>query len=390
MRIAIVVAFYDPRLDYFETTAARALAVDHEVHVVTTVRRSQTLPDDGDGSLELFPPGTTTVEGVTLRRLVPWLSLGQRVVAAGVPTALSAIQPDVVIQVVPAQLFSIPASRFARSHGIPLVYISGENSQQGPQKGLGLLLKRLYLTTVWRFIARRTAGTAARVIVTTEETGRMLRAAGIQRASLMPLPYRSDKFFLSQALRDSTRRSLGIEARFVTIFVGRFVPDKRIELIVEEWERTAAEAPDAHLLLVGSTGDEYSQLVCAAVAASPNADRITVLPFADSSHINGYLNAADTGVWPTVSVGIQQAMATGLLVLIPAGSPGEFLIQGPAQALGGTYRDGASDNQEGALAGAITAARSASGEGPRKTRADLAATLYSDVTLGDRVLGGLS
>lgn len=390
MRVAIVAAFFDADLDYVETTAARVLAADHDVYVITTVRRSQTLSDVTANSLDPFPAGTTTADGVTLLRLVPWMSLGQRVMANGVREALAEVHPDVVIQVVPAQLFSIPASRYARDRGIPLIYISGENSQQGPQRGIGLLLKKVYLKSIWRLIARHTAGGAAKAIVTTEETARLLKESGVSASTLMALPYRSDKYYLSQAARDSTRSSLGIEGGFVTLFVGRFVPGKRIERIVDAWTHAAAADPHAHLLLVGSTEDDYSKQVRAVVAESPLSARITVLPFCGSNQVNAYLNAADVGVWPTVSVGIQQAMATGLFVLVPSGSPGEFLVQGDAQALGSTYFETDVADQSGSLATAITAAGSKADDEHRRIRADRAARLYSDTFLGHRLLSGLS
>lgn len=390
MRIAIVVAFFDPSLDYFETTAARVLAVDYEVHVITSVRRSPTLADAGLDSGDPFPGGTDSTAGVTVHRLEPRLSLGQRVVAAGVGGRLESIQPDLIIQVVPAQLFSIPASTYATSHGIPLIYVSGENSQQGPQEGIRLLLRRLYMKTLWRAIVRRTAKVATRVIATTEETSRLLEECGVPTPLLMPLPFRSDRFFWSPEARVTTRRLLSLEDRYVTIFVGRFVPEKRIESIIEAWATTASNDPDAHLLLVGCGEDAYSRGVLATAAASASAERITTVPFAEAALVNQYLNAADVGIWPTVSVGIQQAMATGLYVLVPEGSPGEFLLQGPAETLGSSYSHSEIPGVGTSLAQSIAASRSKGGQTDRSKRAHLAAMLYADVDLGNRLLAGLS
>ena len=48
------------------------------------------------------------------------------------------------------------------------------------------------------------------------------------------------------------------------------------------------------------------------------SDRTTITGFLDTEALNGFLNAADIGVWPKLpAVTIQQAMGTGLFVVLP-------------------------------------------------------------------------
>ena len=64
MRIAIVVAFFDPSIDYIETTIASWLARDNEVHVVTSTLRAQPLSVAGVAKAGEFEVGTRQEDGV--------------------------------------------------------------------------------------------------------------------------------------------------------------------------------------------------------------------------------------------------------------------------------------------------------------------------------------
>ena len=64
----------------------------------------------------------------------------------------------------------------------------------------------------------------------------------------------------------------------VVINIGRFSYEKGQIRLIDAFERAAADDDKARLIILGSYGPEYSK-VCARAAASPIADRITVIKF---------------------------------------------------------------------------------------------------------------
>lgn len=383
MRIAVVVAFFDPTLDYLETTLARVLSEHEDVHVITSNRRAPTLASVRHQDLQDFPTGTLPWGSALVHRVPTWIQVGQRTVSAHVSRVLETTKPDLIVQIVPAQLFSIPATAYGRRHGVPVVYVSGENSQQGPQQGWGRRARQVYLRTAWRMIARYTAGRANRVVATTPETHALLRNAvpGLG-PDLVPLPYRTDRFQWDPVSRAAGRRRLEAADEFVTLVIGRCVPGKRIESIVADWELHADASPRSRLVIAGLTDDEYSRSLRALAARSRHAASVTLMPFARAETVNELLNAADAGVWPTVSVGIQQSLGTGLPAVIPRTSVGAFLLD-YADGLGQTY----DPNSEEGLATALDRVQASTMARPE--RATAAQILFGDDAVVRRIIRGL-
>ncbi len=389
-RVAIVVAHFDATLDYFETTAASHLARTFDVHVITSTFRSQTLVDAGHTRLTPLDAGTSTEGGVTVHRLPHRLRQGQRVLGEGVYETLCALEPALLIQVAPSQFFSVPATRFGRLHGTPVIYVSGENSQQGPQAGLALLIKRAYSRTVLKRIIRLAAEGADKVVATTPETATLIRRCSSRvDPEVIPLPFRASRFFRAQDRGRSLAATLGIEGGHVTALVGRAVPTKRLEVVLSAWEASAEGHPQAHLVIAGLAEDDYSNSIRNAAHSSSLADRIHLCSFLPHADVNALLNLADVTVWPTVSVGIQQSMATGAYVLLPRTSPGAFLVGGQGSPLGETYESGRDSSDFRPLAQAIERSRAKSDESLRSRRTALAHSLYSDDATMRRLLNGV-
>lgn len=389
LKITIVSAYFDESLDYFETTAAHWLAQNNNVHVITSPFRSQTLIDARHSELVTYPEGVSHSGAVTVHRLPVLLRQGQRVVSRHVEATLCKIAPDLIIQCVPTQFFSLPATDYSRKTGTPIVVISGENRQQGPQVGLKLILKGLYQQTVLRSIFRRTTTNADRVISTTPQTAEFVMALSPKSdPEVIPLPFRTDRYFPSESIRKGWRIRFDIpEDAFVSAFIGRVVPSKRIENILNAWNAASSNYGGDFLVLAGLSDDPYSQHIRASAQASRNAHRIRLLDFVPSDEVNVLLNVADVSIWPAVSIGIQQAMASGCLVLLPETSPGSFLLNGQAQSLGLKYADSSASPSEGiSLTSAIAESRSLTDPELRGTRANIAKALYSDNAIVPRLL----
>jgi len=359
------------------------------VHVITSPFRSQTLTDANHSNLQAFPEGVDKSGDITVHRLPVSLRQGQRVIPQHVATTLRGLAPDLIIQIVPTQFFSLPATRYSRKTGTPVVVISGENRQQGPQVGLKLVLKKAYHQTVARYILRRTTTHADRVISTTPETAEFVKALSPRSdPEVIPLPFRAERYFPSESMRRAWRTRLGIpDDGCVSAFIGRVVQNKRIEDILQAWNSVSGNNKSHYLVISGLGADPYSQHVRSLAQGALNAHRIRLVDFLPNDDVNGLLNAVDMSIWPAVSVGIQQAMASGCLVLLPANSPGSFLLNGQAHDLGLLYNDNSDGARQGtSLTSAVIRGKTLMHPGLRRTRADLASALYSDSAIVPRLL----
>ena len=112
------------------------------------------------------------------------------------------------------------------------------------------------------------------------------------------------------------------------IYLGKFAPHKRVDVLVEAFAEIAAERGDLELTLVG-TGPLEDQLR-ARVAALGLADRVTFVPSVPNEQVPGLLHRHDLLVHPssleTFGMTTVEAVASGLPVLVTAsGGPDETL-----------------------------------------------------------------
>lgn len=372
-RIAIVVAHFDPQVDYLETTLANVLSNGNLVEVITSTRPACTLSDVAAG-FPNFPIGHMRTGSINVYRLKTMLAQGQRVISRGVIPQLKVINPDLIIQIVPTQFFSVPATRYTRKTGTPLIYISGENSQQGAYSGLIGFIKSIYSKVIRDPIIRYSTRYAVTNFATTEETAEIIGAVNPNaKVTLTPLPFRSDKFYYCERTRANFRSKLGYSEEHVSLFIGRFDPAKNLVRILNEWESYAASNPKSCILFVGESDKNLSYKLRQSAASSEFHHRIRILPFTTPEDVNSFLNAADVSIWPTVSVGIQQAMATGNYVLTAHDSPGAFLVQGPAKDLGNVY-----GSNSLSLEASLSQTRGLDDTEKRLYRSKIAFELYSD------------
>lgn len=327
-RVAVVCGYYDSKSGYVENVLAEGLAELTDVFVVTS-----TLPTPGLRGVRRTEStcGVWITEGsVHVKRLRPLAVVRTRILARGVRAVLAEIDADLIVQLSPSQLLPLPAARFAQATGTPLVYISGEHSEQVPVNGLHRWASLLVRGTIVKGVQRHCVRRATLSLGATPET-----ADGLSRHATDPscvqsirLPYDGRLFHHDPELRLATRRRRSWNG-LVTLYSGKFDSRKNLPVLVDWWARLFKDEVDARLVLVGDSGSatpaEQELRDCVA-ATDPH--RIQVLPFCPPDQLNGLMNAADVAVFPNASVGIHQAMGTGLSVIIPAVPALAGLVEG--------------------------------------------------------------
>lgn len=315
-KIAIVSAHFYGASGYIEAVLAQVLSRTFNVQVLTSTTVTPRMPQDNQSNRGF--------DGYVVQRLPALLTLRGRVIAWGLSKALSTFDPDLIIQLSPSSFFSLPVTRWARRQRVPVIYISGENSKQLPESPVPRAIAHIYNQTVRRAIVKYAVAGADQVFGVTVETLRMIRASSpSSQPCLLNLPVDNSIYTFSPQVRAETRRANDWDGP-VSVFFGKFEPRKRLGSVAEAWSAAYADAPSARLIFVGSSGSESDRLLSEQIRSVDS--RIAVLPFCSPEDVSHHLQGADLAILPTPTVGIQQAMATGINVVLSPSPAVEHLL----------------------------------------------------------------
>lgn len=272
----------------------------------------------------------------------------------GVGARLAALRPDALV----VGGWNLKAYWQARAaaHRLRIPVHARTDSQEMPGDGLLRLAAR---QVVHRIALRGFDG----FLAAGERSVDYLRALGIAARKISVVPHTIDvpRFVSARALRDDLRRQLDVGPRVVFAFVGRLVPMKRVDLLVDA---LASLPADSALLWVVGDGPLRDDLARRA-AGLP----VRFLGFRNQSEIPGLLAAADVLVLPserdTWGLVVNEMIAVGgrALVSASAGCGPDLSRFGPIVrvfdpgGLAATLADVHADTRDGTDRSAVDAAR---------------------------------
>lgn len=320
-RVLLIAGYFDWFSGYQETALATAFSKIAATEVIASDRVSPAFSDDHlerIGVPRRYIPGTTGENGVTVTRFRSF-EIRSMVWSNPAIRYISGRSYDLIVQVMPGQLLSAAPS--FSSHASHRVVLYGDNRAMWANLSLPLrLVKGGAFALSKGVLYTLVNGGSSAIYGYTPNTIRRLRPfSARRRMQLMPLAYSPQSFFRSRELRRRVREDLEVgEEDTLIVVAGKLEPRKRVDWVLDAFHRLAPTHPRLRLLVIGSDSSDYSREMEQLVMASPHAGRITMRPFADASALNGYFNAADIGIWPrNPAITIQQAMGTGLAVLLP-------------------------------------------------------------------------
>ncbi|MFC6705742.1 glycosyltransferase [Flexivirga alba] len=319
-KVLIVAGYFDWFSGYQETALARAMASLADTYVLAGDRVSPIFSDEQlerIGQQRRYPANTRVEHGVTVTRLAT-RELRSMVWAPSVPRTIADGNFDVIVQVMPGQLFPALAS-LARNVRRVVLYGDNKAMYAGLPPAVAAAKFAVFCATkgaLYTAVNLR----ADHVYGYTKDTIRRLRAFHPGTTmTLFPLTYDENKFFYSPELRESRRHQLGFREDDVVILgAGKVNAQKRLDLLVDAFHQARDGLPQLRLVLAGFDDGPVAQSLRDDVVRRGVANFVTILPFVDSDELNALFNASDLGVWPRMpAVTIQQALGTGLDVLIP-------------------------------------------------------------------------
>ncbi|MFT5124745.1 MAG: glycosyltransferase involved in cell wall biosynthesis [Kiritimatiellia bacterium] len=205
------------------------------------------------------------------------------------------------------------ALSYARRASIPC-YMMCETWRQKRGNGLKALLQRKLVN--WSF--QRVAGG----LPTGQLAARYLVDCGLKRANLFHLPNVPDIAHIknrmeeAERMRAALREKWGVKNEHLTLFVGRWIPKKRVVHLIESFAKLP-DRRDRRLVLVGD-GPEREN-VHAAIERFDMKDEVMLPGFLQPEEVLDWYGAVDLFVQPsaeTWGVAVIEAAAAGLPVVI--------------------------------------------------------------------------
>jgi glycosyltransferase involved in cell wall biosynthesis len=323
-RVAVVSGHFSPEIGYQEVDLAAAFTrLGAKVIVVTSTRSSR---NARAVVRESYPPGLTRVAGYSVLRLEPRLTVGSNVLGCSVLPPIQDFAPDHVVLVGPGKLFGMDL--FA-SDSAPWtrVAIVQDNSDGGRSEGS--VVKRSARALAHRAIKRRAyrrvVRKADRVVLNVPETreivSKWLREHERARLSTTGLELRlgfdPERFFFDPEERRRWRTRYSVaDDEILLATCTRAIRSKGLEDVISSVSSLRARGLAVRYVLAGVHDDAYGETLRRHAAAQPDPTAFLLLPIIRQSEMRELFCACDLGFWPRAAITIQQAMGTGLPVVL--------------------------------------------------------------------------
>jgi glycosyltransferase involved in cell wall biosynthesis len=198
---------------------------------------------------------------------------------------------------------------------------------------------------------RAVARAGRRVIVPSGWVRRIVEGWGVDPARLQVVHNGVPPLEVPLPSREEARRRLGLAGDFVVTSIGRLIPLKRFELLIEALARLRADVPGARLVLVGS-GPQEDRLRALAASAGV-AERVRFTGRLPHAEVMAHLRASDAFALVSTHEGyshvLLEAMQAGAVVVatdvggnretLEDGRCGRLLRDATAEEIAGALRD---------------------------------------------------
>lgn len=119
------------------------------------------------------------------------------------------------------------------------------------------------------------------------------------------------------AERETTRKRLGLEDKFVVLFVGYLVPHKGVGTLIEAWKEFSGDR-NAALVLAGPDKGFYRELDQDLIGFARSAEDVLIPGKVERSELKGLYASADLFVLPTKAEGMPNSLLEALSSGLPA------------------------------------------------------------------------
>jgi glycosyltransferase involved in cell wall biosynthesis len=325
VRVALVVGNFSPEIGYQEVDLAAAFSrLGADVLVVTSTRPSRNARAIVKRG---YPEGPTHGPGYRVLRLRPKVVVGTNVLGCKVLPVVQDFAPDHVVLVGPGKLFGLDlfASPSAPWRRIALIQDNrddGRSSGPLPKRALRAVVQRAVKQPAYRCVVRN----ADRIVLSVPETreivsgslGAAERDRLAETAVELHLGFDPERFYFDAEARRRWRANHEVgDDEIVLVTCTRATRSKRLELLVDTTSRLRMKGLPVRYVLAGLLDDVYGRELRERVARLDDASGVLLLPVLRQEEMRALFSACDLGFWPRAAISIQQAMGTGLPVVLP-------------------------------------------------------------------------
>ena len=328
MKIGIITAHYMPEVGYQEVHLPRAFARSgYEVKVFTS---DASVNLGGEMNKLNYKSGLSKDEKYKYEILrLPSLSYKSKAYSFGLQKAVLDFNPEVLVILGVAKIFPLPLLNAAFHNKIKIVSVYGDAKEYLDRGTFKQKLKTAFHELGYRFIKeplyRKAVKYGHRLVMNIPETNDFFlsflkgkeKTLFEQKRQMLTLGFDPDEYFFSEVDRKQKRNELGFNEEDIVIITStRVNKRKNLEKNIKLISQLHAAGKKVRYVIVGFLGDDYERELKAFIQSQPNADLFRCFPFLNAAEIKKLYSAADIGIWLKAAISIQEAMGTGLPVIL--------------------------------------------------------------------------
>jgi glycosyltransferase involved in cell wall biosynthesis len=328
MRLGIITAHYMPEVGYQEVHLPRAYA--RSGHTVKVFTSDASVNLGGEMNKLNYRSGLFKDEKYDYEILrLPSLSYKSKAYSFKLKKAILAFNPDVLIILGVAKIFPFPLLNKTFSNKFKMISIYGDAKEYLERNTFKQKFKNFFHELGYRFIKeplyRKAVNYCHRLVMNIPETNDFFlgflkgndKKVFEQKRVMLTLGFDPDEYFFNETDRTNKRTELGIaEDEVVLITSTRVNKRKNLESNIAFISKLHGEGKKVRYIIVGFLGDAYERELKAFIQSQPKPETFICFPFLNAKEIRKLYCAADAGIWLKVAISIQEAMGTGLPVIL--------------------------------------------------------------------------
>lgn len=328
MRVGIVSAHYMPEIGYQEVHLAKAYA--RLGHTVKVFASTASVNLGGDIANLNYKKGVSLDPKYKYEILrLPSLSFKSKSLPFGIKNAVRSFNPDVLVILGVAKIF--PAALFSKPfyEKMKIVSVYGDAREYLDRETLKQRIKTAFhefgYSTIKYPLYRKAIKYGHKIILNIPETNQLFidflnekeRTDFESKKIMLNLGFDPDEYYFKEEDKISVRKELKIgEDEIVIITSTRVNKRKNLEKIIQHISKLNTQGKKVTYIIVGFLGDEYEQELKSFINNQPFPNAFKCFPFLNAKEIRKLYCAADAGMWLKAAISIQEAMGTGLPVIL--------------------------------------------------------------------------
>ncbi|MFO0322847.1 MAG: glycosyltransferase [Bacteroidota bacterium] len=328
MNIAVVSAHYMPEIGYQEVHLAKAYArLGFKVKVFTSAAKVKL---GGNMNQLNYLKGTTINEkyGYEIQRL-PSISFKSKVLPFGLKKNVLDFNPDVLVILGVAKIFPVTLFNKKLSERVKIISIYGDAKEYLDRDTFYQKINAFFYELGYYFIKyplyRKAIKYGHKLILNIPETNQLFnefltdknKVLFESKKVMLNLGYDPDEYYYNKNDRERLRRELNFNAYEIVIITStRINKRKNLEQIIQMITKLNLNGKNVSYLMVGFLGDSYENELKSLINSQTFPNKFRCFPFLNSEEVRKLYCAADIGIWLKAAISIQEAMGTGLPIIL--------------------------------------------------------------------------